>query len=69
MSYMSEEEYRYLVARLRRDLEYYRREDIRAFDAFCEWLNYIGFGWLTVGLRIGNSVWRGVRGLWRRMFG
>jgi hypothetical protein len=68
MTYLSADEQQYIRMYVDQVIAQRQREEIRAFDAFCEWLNYAGFGWVVLGLRVGNAVWRGVRRLWRSIF-
>jgi transcriptional regulator with XRE-family HTH domain len=47
----------------------YHREQVTTLDAFCTWLNVLGFGLVSAAIKTGCWGWDRVRGLWGRIFG
>jgi hypothetical protein len=45
------------------------RERVGMLDAFCEWLNVAGLGFVAATLKTSVWAWDKVRNIWNRIFG
>jgi hypothetical protein len=45
-----------------------RRETVTVLDAFCEFLNFAGLGWIAVGVKASAWAWDRVKTIWRSIF-
>lgn len=64
----SDEELGRMLKQAYRTMEYYEREEVSNFSAFCSWLELVGLGFISNALKLAVWTFERIKAIWRRIF-